>query len=226
MLTLGNILIAHSPIGDDAVPLLQEYTPDGTLVRSVPLPSYSGETGNVGDVVLDRKGNVQVFNGTSDPRLTTYDPVARTLVHTPFPNWNTPEDKLGGGLAAWRDFVFATDQVATGEDPLWHAGIIRFNIETGAAERFAGNVNFTDVSVGLDGLLYALGPSSTGTGRFLRVYDPENMLPQREIRNLPLETRAITVAADGTIYAVRYYPGFYANGDSCDYDSQRQPLRV
>lgn len=223
VLTPGNILITHSPIGDGAVPLLQEYTPDGTLVRSVPLPSYSGETGDVGDVVLDRKGNVQVYNGTSTPRLTTYDPVAATLFHAQYPYWNTPEDKLGGGLAAWRNFVYATDQAATGEDLQQHAGIVRFDIEAGTAEPFVRGANFSDVTVGLDGFLYALGTSSDGTGRFIRVYNPLTGIQLREIRGLPLQTRAITVAADGTIYAVRHYAGFSPDADFCDYDSRDNP---
>lgn len=249
VLTPGNILVVHSPMGDGAVPLLQEYTPDGTLQckgvpdpvtglcpdegRSVPLPSYSGETGDVGDVVLDRQGNVQVYNGTDNPRLTTYDAVQETLTHTSFTNWNTATDKLGGGLAAWRNFVYATDQAVMGEDPLLYAGIVRFDIEAGTAVPFVRGVNLSDVAVGLDGFLYALGTSSDGKSRFIRVYDPLYYDPLagarqlREIRNLPLETRAITVGQDGTIYAVRYYPGYDPAADPdtnpCLYDSRDNP---
>ena len=103
VLTPGNLLVTHSSTGSSAVSLLQEYTPAGVLVRSMELPSFTGPSADVRDLVVDRLGNIQVYNGTSQPRLTTYDPVEDTLTQQTFTNWNTAEEKAGGGLAAWRN---------------------------------------------------------------------------------------------------------------------------
>ncbi len=143
------------------------------------LPSFTGASADVRDVVLDRQGNIQVYNGSAEPRLTKYDPVADTLTHTAFANWNTAEEKSGGGLAAWKNFVFATDQLGSGENPLSDAGIIRFDIEAGTAQRFVDDGNFVDLTVGRDGLLYALGPGGAAASRFIRVYDPASMVQVR-----------------------------------------------
>lgn len=208
-LTPGNILVTHSPIGIGANASLEEYTPTGTLVRSVQLPDFSeGDFADVRDVVLDRNGNVQIYNGTFSPRLTTYDPVANSMTNTQFPDWNTARNVTFGGLAAWRNFVYATDQEVAGDDPNLHEGIVRFDIETGTARRFVDDGDFIDLAVGLDGFLYALGPGSNPTGQYIRVYNPFDMQLSREIQ-LPSASqyaniRAITVDASGTIYAVQF----------------------
>jgi VCBS repeat-containing protein len=211
VLTPGNLLVTHSPTGSSGFSLLQEYTPAGVLVRSIELPSYTGASADVRDLVLDRQGNVRIFNGTSQPRLTTYDPVAETLTQTAFDKWNTAEEKSGGGLAAWKNFVYAPDQLLSGENPLTDAGIVRFDVEAGTAQRFIDDGNFIDLTVGRDGLLYALGPAGAATSRFIRVYNPQSMVRVREIPNMPADLRAITVAANGDIYGVRNSPNTVVN---------------
>lgn len=211
VLTPGNLLVTHSPTGSSGFSLLQEYTPAGELVRTVALPSFTGPSADVRDLVIDRQGRVQIYNGTAQPRLTTYDPVEETLTHQTFFGWNTMEEKAGGGLAAWRNFVFATDQLASGENPLTDAGILRFDIETGAVQRFIDDGNFIDLTVGPDGLLYALGPGGAATSRFIRVFDPLTMVRIRQISNLPSDLRAITVAANGEIFGVRNSPNAAIN---------------
>jgi len=218
VLTPGNLLVTHSTTGSSGFSLLQEYTPAGELVRTVQLPSFTGPSADVRDLVVDRQGNVQIYNGTAQPRLTTYDPLAETLTHQTFAGWNTMEEKAGGGLAAWRNFVYATDQLLSGENPLTDAGIIRFDIETGAVQRFVDDGNFIDLAIGRDGLLYALGPGGAATSRFLRVFDPLTMVRIRQISNLPGDLRAITVAANGDIYGVRNSPNAAINPYVYRYD--------
>ena len=226
VLTPGNVLVTHSPTGSSGAALLQEYTPTGTLVRSIQLPSFSGASADVRDVLVDRQGNIQVFNGTLQPRLTTYDPVADTLTQTTFDKWNTAEEKSGGGLAAWKNFVFVPDQLQSGENPLTDAGIVRFDIEAGTAQRFIDDGNFLDLTVGRDGLLYALGPAGATTSRFIRIFDPLTMVRVGEIRNLPSDLRAITVrvAAGGQIevYGVRSSPNTAVNPFVYRYNSLGQ----
>ena len=211
VLTPGNVLVTHSPTGSSGFSLLQEYTPAGVLVRAVELPSFTGASADVRDLVLDRQGNVQIYNGTGQPRLTTYDPVAETLTQTTFDKWNTAEEKSGGGLAAWRNYVYAPDQLMSGENPLSDMGIIRFDIEAGTAQRFIDDGNFIDLTVGRDGLLYALGPAGAASSRFIRVFNPLSMVRVREIPNLPADLRAITVAANGDIFGVRNSPNTVVN---------------
>lgn len=211
VLTPGNLLVTHSPTGTNGASLLQEYTPAGELVRTVSLPSFTGASADVRDLVIDRQGKVQIYNGTIQPRLTTYDPVEETLTHQTFDAWNTMEEKAGGGLAAWRNYVYATDQLLSGEDPLTDAGILRFDIETGAVQRFIDDGNFIDLTVGADGLLYALGPGGAATSRFIRVFDPLTMVRIRQISGLPGDLRAITVAANGDFYGVRTSPNAAIN---------------
>ncbi len=211
VLTPGNFLVAHSQTGSNAISLLQEYTRNGDLVRSVALPSFTGASADVRDLVVDRQGNVQIYNGTLQPRLSTYDPVAETLTQKTFDKWNTAEEKIGGGLAAWRNFVFATDQLLSGENPLSDAGIIRFDIEAGTAQRFVDDGNFIDVTVSPDGRLYALGPGGAAASRFIRVYDPVSMVRLGQITGLPGDLRAITVAANGDIFGVRNSPNVALN---------------
>ncbi|MCL4203176.1 MAG: tandem-95 repeat protein [Pirellulaceae bacterium] len=205
-ITPGNILVTHSPVGVGGKALLQEYTRSGQLVRSVPLPNFSvGNFPEARDLVLDRLGKVQIFNGTDQPRLTQYDPVTGDLSHQVFDAWNVSRNVTFGGLAAWRNFVFATDQQVAGDTSPNQAGILRFDIEQGTAARFFDDGDFIDLAVGLDGLLYALGPGGPPAGQYIRVYQPQSMLLVRQIQ-LPTnmwDTRAITVDQNGQIYAVR-----------------------
>jgi hypothetical protein len=205
-ITPGNILVTHSPVGVGGKALLQEYTRSGQLVRSVPLPNFSaGNFPEARDLVLDRMGKVQIFNGTDQPRLTQYDPVTGDLSHQVFDGWNVSRNVTFGGLAAWRNFVFATDQLAAGDTSPSQAGIVRFDIEQGTATRFVNDGDFIDLAVGLDGLLYALGPGGPPAGQYIRVYQPQSMQLIRQIQ-LPTsmwDTRAITVDQNGQIYAVR-----------------------
>ena len=56
VLTPGNVLVTHSPTGSSGYSLLQEYTPAGVLVRSVELPSFTGASGDVRDLVARPSG--------------------------------------------------------------------------------------------------------------------------------------------------------------------------
>ena len=176
VLTPGNILVAHSPVGIGRKAVLQEYTPGGTLVRSVPLPDFAGGPADVRDLVLDRNGRVQIYNGTYNPRLTTFDPVTGLLTNTPYANWNTNPVATYGGLASWRNFIFAADQyVPSVGDTTAQQGIVRFDVNTATVDRPVTDGDFIDLSVGLNGSLYALGPGDLTAAKSVRVYNPQSM---------------------------------------------------
>lgn len=211
VLTPGNILITDASPVPGQPNLLQEYTRNGVLVRSIEIPDFTGGSREIRDLVVDINGNVQIYNGTFTPRLTTYDPVTDSQTHTVFANWNSANNVTFGGAAAWKNFVYFTDQAITGETSS-QLGIVRFNVQTLQGERFPDqrlvgqtlvDVDFIDVAVGLDGFLYALGPGGSPSGTYVRVYNPDSMTFVREI-TLPRENRAITVTGNGDIYGINH----------------------
>ena len=104
----GNILVTNSPLTGGG-PQLLEYTAFGQLVRQHKLPVY--EPGGARDLVTDALGNVQIFNGTFAPRLTTYDSDAGGFVQAEvqFDGWSTADVPTSGGMASYRNYIYATD---------------------------------------------------------------------------------------------------------------------
>ncbi|MFO0903384.1 MAG: Ig-like domain-containing protein [Pirellulales bacterium] len=124
--TVGNLLVTSSPT--DQSSMLYEFTPDGLQVQSAEIPHPSiAVSERARDVVLDANGNAQVYNGTFDARLSTYDPVAGTWVHSSIPYWSTGNNISFGGIAALDDFVYASDMKVRSE-PTDGRGIVRFNV--------------------------------------------------------------------------------------------------
>jgi hypothetical protein len=94
------------------------------------------------DVVLDSNGNAAIYNGTFDPRLTTYDPVAGTFANSVVPFWSTGNNVTFGGVAALGDFVYGTDMRVRSE-PVGGRGIVRFNsdnLESGWTRNFDARI--------------------------------------------------------------------------------------
>jgi len=125
--TTGNILVSSAPFDEPA--MLLEYTPTGELVQSVTVPHPTNSSiDKARDIVVDRSGKVQIYNGSYNPRLTTYDPISGGFSHTNFPTWDTSSHVTYGGIAALNEFVFTTDQQVRGE-PDSSRGLVRFNVE-------------------------------------------------------------------------------------------------
>jgi len=203
----GNILVTNSPQTGGAAQLL-EYTLSGQLVRQQDLPVF--ETGGARDLVTDAQGNVRVFNGTFAPRLTTYDSHTAGFVadDVQFSGWSTASAPTLGGIAAYRNYLYATD-MKTQDDARSERGIVRYNLATQTFERFhSEHGDIIDLNVGLDGLLYTLGPADTPIGTVVRQYDPVTMELLKTI-SLPANHRAIAVDANGDIFAanpdIRHY---------------------
>lgn len=125
--TPGNILVSSAPFDQPA--MLLEYTPTGELVQSVVVPHPTNSNiDKARDIVVDRSGKVEIYNGSYNPRLTTFDPVSGSFSHTNFPTWDTSSHVTYGGIAALNEFVFTTDQQVRGE-PDSSRGLVRFNVE-------------------------------------------------------------------------------------------------
>lgn len=109
--------------------MLYEFTTSGVQVQSTEIPHPSIVISErARDIVLDSNGNATVYNGTYDPRLSTYDPVAQTWEHVTLPYWSTGNNISFGGLAAMNNFVYGTDMRVRSE-PVEGRGIVRFNVD-------------------------------------------------------------------------------------------------
>src|SRR5437762_1743582 len=69
----GNLLVTTA--GSYPLQFFKEYTPTGSLVRTVTVPPPPGSSGDTArDLVQNSSGNVYVYNGTFTPALATYNP--------------------------------------------------------------------------------------------------------------------------------------------------------
>src|SRR5262249_44540034 len=135
-------------------------------------------------MVVDDAGYVQIFNGTFTPVLTTLTPVGTGSFagHAGPVGWSTANNVTYGAVAVAGTTVFATDMATA--DPGAPNGLISFAIGNGfAATRFGSNSGtpgspigeYIDVTVGLDGKVYALGPGGAPGGETVDVFDATTM---------------------------------------------------
>ncbi|MFO0871152.1 MAG: Ig-like domain-containing protein [Pirellulales bacterium] len=139
--TPGNLLVSSSPA--DQPSRLYEFTPAGVEVQSTNIPNPSVVISErARDLVFDSRGQVAVYNGTYDPRLSTYDPVSDTWTHAQLPYWSTGNNISFGGLAALNNFVIGTDMRVRSE-PAGGRGLVQFNVDnldSGWTRNFDANI--------------------------------------------------------------------------------------
>src|SRR5262249_52107942 len=144
----------------------KEYTPSGSMVRTVPVPPPPGSSGDTArDLVEDSSGKVYVYNGTFTPALATYNPATSAWSQQPYSGRSTSNNTSYGGLGLYQNYVFASDMTVAGDPTGQSNGVVRFNLTDGTATRFANGIDTIDVNVGLDGYVYALA------GTTVTVYD-------------------------------------------------------
>jgi len=178
---------------------ITEYTPDGTIVQAIPIPSNGGGPVEVPhDLTVDDNGIVHVFNGTFSPLLSSYNPASQTWSSTTFPGWNTAGASTQGGVAAFRHFVFATDMYVFPE-ALNDRGLIRFDLSSNTALKFFNGYDMGDVTVGLDGLVYGVG--AQGSAGPISVFDPVSLQLVRTF-SLGFQTGGLAVDSAGNIFAI------------------------
>ncbi len=124
--------------------------------------------------------------------MTRTDPTTGTSTNTTTAGWSIVNNTTHGGIGAFQNFVYVTDEDTNGGSD---SGVVRFDISTNTAVRFANGLSTTDLSMGLDGKLYAV--LSTGN---VNVYDPVTLAFIRTI-TMPV-TGAITVDQNGNIFVV------------------------
>jgi hypothetical protein len=201
ILTAGDFLMIVPQPGPYSV---YEFTPSGTLVQTLSIPQGPSD-GTGRGIAVDANGNIDVFNGTFSPYLTAFNPVTKTVVsNTTLSGWSTVNATYSGGTAAYGNYIFVTDQAtAGGGSP---NGLIRFNINTLSAQRFANTnpgytYDYVQVTVGKTGLVYGVVPNPTNSTTAISVFDP-NTLAFLGTINPPEIMTSVAVAANGDIYGV------------------------
>src|SRR5262249_37439511 len=137
---------------------IREFAPSGLLLHTFTFPDGAPVA-----IAMDANGNIDVYNGAFHPSLITLSPVTGNIIaNTTFPGWSTSGN---AGLAAYGNFVFASDEAtADSGEP---SGIVAFNINNFTGQRFASGTSYVHVTIGPDGLLYALAD-----GGAINVFDP------------------------------------------------------
>lgn len=140
----GNILIQSNNV-------VREYTTDGTYVSSVTIPpNSSNETAR--DVYILEDGRLAVFNGTFDPELAIFNGSQWEQYQSQ--GWSTVNNITFGGITSIGDEVFVTDSFTFSGGEA--TGIVAFDSSFGTSDRFLHYNEYIDVTLGGDGLLYAL----------------------------------------------------------------------
>jgi hypothetical protein len=194
----GNLLVTTA--GSYPQQFFKEYTPSGSLVRTVTVPPPPGSSGDTArDLVQGSGGNVYVYNGTFTPALATYNPGTSAWSQQPYSGWSTVNNTSYGGLGLYQNYVFASDMTVAGDPAGQSNGVVRFNLTNGTATRFANGIDTIDVNVGLDGYVYALA------GTTVTVYDPNTLALIRSV-TLPSgnDYRGVAANAAGDIFTANW----------------------
>jgi hypothetical protein len=184
---------------------LYTYNLDGSVVSQVAIPGDTGTEYPRDLVVLD-DSRIAVYNGTFNPELSVYD--GQNWQHTSIEGWSTVNNVSYGGIANIGSTIYLTDMATSGGEA---KGLVVIDADSNLSQRYNGNSDYTDITLGKDGLLYALRDNYGA----LDVIDPAAMAT---VRNLSLghtsESRAVTANANGEIYMA----GWYGNVSKFDAD--------
>lgn len=196
-ITPGNILVTRPGTAANSYEIA-EFTPSGTFVHAITVPwgTAGGRPAGQGlrDLIQDQLGKVYLYNGTTTPFLTSYDPTAQTFASQTFAGWSSDTTNGSGGVATFHQFVFVSDSNSAADGA--PAGIVRFERTNNSVLRVDNATGYQDLTVGLDRLLYVLNQN-----HHVDVYDPVTLSLLRSI-NLPTgDYRGLAITTDGRILA-------------------------
>jgi hypothetical protein len=200
----GNILTAVSLQGTNYI---FEFTPDGQQVQALPIGRTPDGDDTPRGIAVDPWSNIHLYNGTFHPYLSTYDTYYDFWDHHTFGGWSTANNVSYGGLAAYANYVFATDMFTyNGGEP---NGIVRFDTTDWTAQRFADGIDFINLTLGLDGLLYGLYPGGSPEGVLINVYDPDTLELVDQFPT-PVSLRGIAVNANSLLFGIDWNGTLYS----------------
>ncbi|MGQ0598480.1 PEP-CTERM sorting domain-containing protein [Aquabacterium sp.] len=195
--TSGNILVSNGSA-------ITEYTTHGDLVQSI-ATTYPGgypATEYARDLAMPDTNSLYLFNGTFQPYVSRYDVGSASWSNVSVPGLSSVNAVSYGGIAASAKTIFVADMMtySGGEAQ----GIVAIDRSTNTATRFATNIEPIDLSLGNNGLLYALSPGGSPDGRTLDVYNPDTLAHVQTIdltKNLGWnEHKALAVDQKGDIF--------------------------
>src|SRR5262245_39351449 len=194
----GNVLAVINPLHDPQQ--INEYAPNGTLVRTLPLPPRA-EGGR--DLIVGPNGDIHLYvatdilspGGPYPTELDTYHAATGTWTSWTVPGWSEFNGPDYGAVAAYGDYVYVNDSETGNETPP-DDGIIRFDMVHQTYERFAAGIDYSLVALGLDGVLYAVRADSS------RAIDKYHPLTMDYIGTVTPLSGAVglAAAADGALY--------------------------
>jgi Calx-beta domain/PKD domain/RTX calcium-binding nonapeptide repeat (4 copies) len=180
---------------------LKSFTADGTLLSTNTIPAQGEHAAR--DLVAGPDGRVSVFNGVSNPLLSTFDGTDWSGISAG--GWNLAFNTYTfGGLGRYGNSVYAADMQVYGESTS-QSGIVRINLDTGAADRIVNGWPMITATVGRDGKLYAIDDYNE-----LFVFDRTTgaqegviALPYT-VNGIAAKFKDLAVNANGEIFATDY----------------------
>ncbi len=215
----GNLIVSAEVPGTANYNLMQ-YTQQGALVSSQPIPPTPGatETPDARGLSVDPSGNVNVFDGTQSPSVATLSSSTQNWLFQTTPGWGTNSNITYGDVVAYKNYIFASNmQQLNGQSN----GIVRFDSSGGPPVLFAPGSSFIQIALGQDGLLYGLESSGRPTiSQTVQVFDPDTLAPVRTFTlnsSAPNDIRSIAVDRYGNILAASW------GGNVTEYDKNGNP---
>jgi hypothetical protein len=201
--TRANIVIDPDNILVTYFQSIREYTRDGTLVQSIPVP-YPDEprpgTEWLKDVAMLADGRMAVFNGTFSPYMSILEPGSGMWTHSTIDGWSVGNGSAISGIGAFGTRVFANDQDFVSF--IGDEGMVVFDADTGTGNRFEPRFGTRDVNIGADGKLYSIGARFVSQDS-IYVYDPITLELERTLAHPnEFDPGAVAADADGNIYIV------------------------
>jgi hypothetical protein len=179
--------------------VLYEYTMDGVYAWQTAIPTAPGCCGESRDLIHLGGDSIAVYNGTFSPILSEYDINHGAWTSRAYSGWSTVNNVSYGGIALYKGAIYVTDMYTA--SPGTPKGIVRFDADGVTVNRYFTGTEYIDVSMGLDGKMYALR-NYYGD---LDVIDPETMT---KLYMLDLghtsSIRGVAVDSNGDIYGASW----------------------